>query len=75
MDDAILRVSLITLVTPVLSLLLGHLVNGEPLNAAVWLGAALVLSGLVFFEWQGLRRLFQSRRYTKGADTAQLSSE
>lgn len=70
-----LRVSLITLVTPVLSLLLGHLVNDEPLTLAVWLGAGLVLSGLVFFEWQGLRRLLQFRRYTKGTETTQLSSE
>jgi drug/metabolite transporter (DMT)-like permease len=70
-----LRVSLITLVTPVLALLLGHLINDEPLNAAVWLGAGLVLSGLVFFEWQGLRWLLQSRRYTRGTETAQLSSE
>lgn len=54
-----LRVSLITLVTPVLALLLGHLVNDEPLDAGVWLGAALVLSGLVFFEWHALRRLLR----------------
>lgn len=70
-----LRVSLVTLMTPVLALLLGHLANGEPLNASVWLGAALVLSGLVFFEWRGLVLLVQSRRYTSGTSTSQLSSE
>lgn len=70
-----LRVSLITLITPVLALLLGHVINNEPLTVSVWLGAALVLSGLVFFEWNALRRLLQSRRYTSGTDTAQLSSE
>jgi len=70
-----LRVSLVTLVTPVLALLLGHLVNDEPLTGTVWLGALLVLSGLVCFEWRALRRLLQLRRYTSGTDTAQLSSE
>jgi drug/metabolite transporter (DMT)-like permease len=69
------RVSLITLITPVLALLLGHVINQEPLTGSVWLGAALVLSGLVFFEWNALRRLVQSRRYTNGTDSAQLSSE
>jgi drug/metabolite transporter (DMT)-like permease len=55
------RVSLITLITPVLALLLGHLVNHEPLGPGVWLGAALVLSGLVFFEWPTLRDFVQRR--------------
>lgn len=70
-----LRVSLITLITPVASLLLGHFVNGEPLNVHVWLGTGLVLTGLVCFEWVGLRRLLQSRRYTRGTETAQPSPE
>lgn len=70
-----LRVSLITLVTPVLSLLLGHFANAEPLTASVWIGAGLVLSGLVCFEWAGLRRLLQSRRYARGTETAQPSPE
>ncbi len=70
-----LRVSLITLVTPVAALLLGHFINGEPLNMAVWLGAGLVLAGLICFEWVGLRRLFQSRRYTSGTESVQPSAE
>jgi drug/metabolite transporter (DMT)-like permease len=55
------RISLVTLVTPVLALLLGHLANDEPLSAGIWLGVALVLSGLLFFEWAALQRLLRGR--------------
>jgi drug/metabolite transporter (DMT)-like permease len=44
------RVALITLVTPVSALALGHLANGEPLTPQVLLGAALILSGLALFQ-------------------------
>lgn len=47
------RVALITLVTPVLALLLGHQVNAEPLHAEVWIGSGLILGGLLVFEWRG----------------------
>lgn len=54
------KVALITLVTPVAALLLGHFLNGEPLTAAVWLGAGLVITGLALFEfgdrWRRRRR-------------------
>jgi drug/metabolite transporter (DMT)-like permease len=69
------RVSLITLVTPVLALLLGHALNDEPLSYGIWLGAGLVMAGLACFEWQVLRRLAQLRRYTRGTERVQLSSE
>lgn len=47
------RVSLITLVTPVMALLLGNLLNGEVVTADVLLGAVLILSGLALFELGG----------------------
>ncbi len=43
-------VSLITLVTPVLALGLGHALNGEPLGPRVLGGAALVLMGLALYQ-------------------------
>lgn len=49
------RASLITLVTPVLALLLGHALNDEPLTPSIWLGTGLVMLGLVSYEWPMLR--------------------
>lgn len=51
------NVALITLVTPVLALLLGHLLNGEDIAARVWLGAGLITAGLVLHQWEGLAGL------------------
>jgi drug/metabolite transporter (DMT)-like permease len=45
------RVALITLITPVIALLLGHTFNGEPLQPEVWIGTAAILSGLLLFEY------------------------
>jgi len=45
------RVALITLVTPVIALLLGHGLNGEPLRPEVWVGTTAILSGLLLFEY------------------------
>lgn len=44
------RVALITLITPVMAMMLGHILNAEPLSRNIVLGAALILSGLVLFE-------------------------
>ena len=44
------RVALITLITPVSALLLGHGLNGEPLTAEIGFGTSLVVSGLAMFE-------------------------
>lgn len=44
------RVALITLVTPVTALALGHLLNGEAISPMVLAGAALIGSGLALFE-------------------------
>lgn len=40
------KVALITLITPVLALLLGHLLNGENIGLRLWLGTGLILFGL-----------------------------
>jgi drug/metabolite transporter (DMT)-like permease len=45
------RVALITLITPVLALLLGHVMNGEALQLEAVLGTAAILSGLLLFEY------------------------
>lgn len=45
------RVALITLITPVIALLLGHTLNGEPLQLEVWVGTSAILSGLLLFEY------------------------
>jgi len=57
------RVGLITLLPPVLALMLGQALNGEHIPHAVWLGCALIVSGLVMhlFVDRWLGRLFAVR--------------
>lgn len=50
-------VSLITLVTPVTALILGHVLNAERIPAIVWLGIALIGSGLALNQWHALKLL------------------
>lgn len=50
------RVALITLITPVMALLLGHVLNNEVVLPQVWFGAAFILLGLGLHRW-GLGRL------------------
>ena len=45
------RVALITLITPALALLFGHLLNGEALQTEAMIGSAGILSGLLLFEY------------------------
>ena len=45
------RVALITLITPVMALLLGNWLNDESLNVWVFMGTALILSGLASYQW------------------------
>ncbi len=59
------RVALITLVTPVIALLMGHWLNGEMINGQVWLGALLIMLGLLGFELGGQ---WVSRLRTAGVD-------
>ncbi len=47
-------VTLITLVTPVIALTLGAILNDEELNSKILLGASLVISGLALYHWGGL---------------------
>lgn len=47
------RVALITLMTPVLALFLGILLNGETVPARVWQGTALIGLGLSLHQWGG----------------------
>ncbi|EXJ17051.1 DMT family transporter [Imhoffiella purpurea] len=56
------RVALVTLITPVLALLLGQMLNDEVLTLRTWIGSAAVLGGLACFEWGETlqRRLIQS---------------
>ena len=53
------RVALITLITPVLALLLGAGLNAEVISAKVWLGSALILSGLALYTFDGRRERVQ----------------
>lgn len=45
------KVSLITLVTPVLALFLGYALNDEVLNISIWIGTALIMAGMSFYQW------------------------
>jgi len=54
------KVALIMLITPVSSLLIGNLINDEPVLANVWIGAVLVCVGLFLYEYKprfGIRKL------------------
>ncbi len=45
------KVSLITLVTPVVALILGNILNHEILNLSVWLGTVLIMLGLALYQF------------------------
>ncbi|MFK7816463.1 MAG: DMT family transporter [Gammaproteobacteria bacterium] len=47
-----IRVSMITLITPVIALLLGGVLNNEPLTASILIGVALVVIGLAMFQFE-----------------------
>ena len=47
------HIALITLVTPVLALLLGHGLNNEAVLPQVWLGTAGIILGLCLHRWGG----------------------
>ena len=44
------RVALITLITPVIALMIGQLLNGEVIGLQVWFGTGLIMLGLAGFE-------------------------
>jgi drug/metabolite transporter (DMT)-like permease len=45
---------LIPLVTPVLAMMLGQLLNDESLSPSVWAGALLIFSGMLVYQWQAI---------------------
>lgn len=45
------RVAIITLITPITALLLGSIFNGEVISSKVWLGTALIITGLAIYEY------------------------
>jgi len=47
------RVALISLITPITSLMLGHYFNHEVINLTIIIGAGLIISGLALFELGG----------------------
>jgi drug/metabolite transporter (DMT)-like permease len=48
------HIALVTLITPVLALLLGNILNQEPVLPQVWLGTASIILGLCMHRWGGL---------------------
>jgi drug/metabolite transporter (DMT)-like permease len=54
-------VGVITLITPVLALLLGQMLNGEHIGRHVWWGTIIILLGLSFFMWGGRLRWRMAR--------------
>ena len=56
------QTALITLITPVTALLLGHVLNNETIRATVWLGVAIISSGLILHQWRSLKDLSQTWR-------------
>ncbi|HEB58892.1 MAG TPA: DMT family transporter [Gammaproteobacteria bacterium] len=58
------RMALIPLITPVLALLLGYLLADEVIPGERLAGAALILFGLLVFEWELLARSWRRRSET-----------
>jgi len=63
------RVALITLISPVLALLLGHAVNDEPITPNVLSGALSIFSALLLHEYAG-KRPSGGRRKARAATSA-----
>jgi drug/metabolite transporter (DMT)-like permease len=59
------RVALITLLTPMLSLYVGDLLNQEPIPASVLAGTLLIVSALILYEWEGLKDFLSPHRSIK----------
>lgn len=53
------RVSLITVITPVIALLIGQSINHEVISLNIWLGTGCIISALVMHQWADsfIRRL------------------
>ena len=68
------RVALITLITPVIALLLGNILNDESTRYGTRVGTAAILSGLLLFEYVHKLSRLLSARYT-GNDFSPCASD
>lgn len=60
------RVALVTLITPVLALILGQVLNNEQISLEVYLGTLLILLGMSMYQWGSLiRRYLRNRAVTE----------
>ena len=55
------RIALITLMTPVVALLLGHWLNGETISLRLWAGTAMILGGLALHQGALIARALRLR--------------
>lgn len=62
------KVALITLVTPVLSLWIGNVLNGENISGSIYTGTSFVLIGLAMHQWGDvlLKKVRNRRKYYYG---------
>ena len=56
-----IRLSLVTLITPITGLLLGQWLNNEVLPEKVWAGVVVILAGLALYQFGDWRRLSARR--------------
>ncbi|MBT7410949.1 MAG: DMT family transporter [Methylococcales bacterium] len=49
------KVGLITLITPIIALQIGHQLNNEIIDFQLWLGTVIILSGLLCYQWESFR--------------------
>lgn len=56
------KISLITLITPIIALILGAWANGEEINQSIVTGTIMILSGLILFQWSSMRYLFVTNK-------------
>lgn len=47
------KMALLTLITPVLALMIGHVLNHEAISNNVIMGTTAIISGLALFQWSG----------------------
>lgn len=53
------RVALVTLITPVVALFIGQILNNESIAPVVWIGTCCILIGMSIYQWGS--RLYQGR--------------
>lgn len=58
----VVLLSLVTFITPIVSVILGYLILGEKLSAQVLAGGALVLIGILISNFRGLKKYILERK-------------